>query len=82
MDTSNVAAEITPWEIVDISSEEFRIYTYANGGKFRITKPVTLYLLNGGGHRVVDAEGVTHRPERNYVGISWKPKKDQPPFVA
>lgn len=82
MDTSAVDPDITPWTIVDITSEEYRTYTYADGQKFRINQPVTLYLLNGGGHRIVDKSGVTHRPERGYLGISWKPKDGQPPFIA
>jgi len=82
MDTSAVDPDITPWTIVDISSEDYRTYSYANGAKFRINRPVTLYLLADGGHRVVDKDGVTHRPERGYLGISWKSKDGQPPFVA
>lgn len=70
---------------VDISSEEFRIYTYADGSTFRIEQPATLYVIEdekGDTHRVVDKSGVTHRPERNFVGISWKPAEGQPAFVA
>ena len=49
MDTSAVDPEITPWTIVDISSEEYRTYSYTNGAKFRINRPVTLYILADGG---------------------------------
>lgn len=70
------------WTIMDISSEAYRVYTYAGGKRFRIDEPNTLYLLADGGHRVVDSVGVTHRPERGYVAISWKPLAGQPPFVA
>ena len=65
----------------DISTELYRIYTYADGQKFRINNPVDLYLLDGGNsHRVIDAAGVTHRPTRGWVGISWKPKEGSPAF--
>lgn len=71
---------------IDISSEEFRVYTYPNGDTFRIDNPATLYVLidekGGVTHRVVDTEGVTHRPERGYVGISWTAKEGQPAYVA
>jgi hypothetical protein len=82
MDTSKVDPEISPWTIVDITSEHYRTYTYADGRRFRIDNPKTLYILANGGHRVVDKAGVTHRPERGYVGISWMPKDGEPPFVA
>lgn len=65
----------------DISSEEYRIYTYASGRQFRIDHPMSLYLLDGDTtHRVVDESGVTHRPERGWVGISWKPLPGAQPF--
>jgi hypothetical protein len=71
---------------IDITSEEFRVYTYADGSTFRIDSPATLYVLidekGGITHRVVDVDGVTHRPERGYVGISWAAKDGAPKFVA
>lgn len=70
---------------VDITSEEFRVYTYADGSTFRIEQPATLHIIEderGTTHRVVDKAGVTHRPERGFVGISWKPAEGQPSFVA
>lgn len=66
---------------IDISSEEYRVYTYPNGAKFRIDAPTQLFIIDGS-HRVVDVNNVTHRPERGYVGISWKPILGQPAFVA
>lgn len=75
-----------PAKTIDITSEEFRVYTYPDGTTFRIDNPETLYVLidekGGVTHRVVDIEGVTHRPERGYVGISWAAKEGQPAFVA
>lgn len=72
-------------EPLDISSEKYRIYTYADGTAFRIESPAQLYVLKdleGVTHRVVDANGMTHRPNRNWVGISWKPREGAAPFVA
>lgn len=80
--TEVVAADHGDWTIVDVSSEDFREYIYGNGGKFRINRPVTLYVLANGSHRVVAENGLTYRPERGYVGISWLPKKGEKPFVA
>lgn len=68
--------------IVEIDSELYRTYTYKDGSKFRINDPKTLYITENGSHRIVDGEGVTHRPERDYLGISWKPRAGSPPFVV
>jgi hypothetical protein len=71
---------------IDITSEEFRVYTYPDGSTFRIENPATLFVIiddkGGTTHRVVDKDGVTHRPERGFVGISWCPMAGQPAFVA
>jgi hypothetical protein len=71
---------------IDISSEEWRIYTYPNGSEAHIENPVCLYVIKddrgGVTHRVVDKDGVSHRPERGWVKISWKPKPGAPAFVA
>lgn len=69
------AADYTKY---DVSSEQYRFYTYPNGDVFRITGPVDLYITKNGSHRVVDVDGVTHRPERGYVGISWKQSNGKP----
>jgi hypothetical protein len=75
--------ELAPAPVaIDLTSERYRNYTYPDGVTFRITAPVALYITADGSHRVVDAAGVTHRPTRGFVGISWKPKDGQPAFVA
>ncbi len=66
---------------LDISSEEFRIYTYADGSTYRIDRPVTLFVIpseKADSHRVIDEAGVTHRPTLGYLGISWKPRDGEP----
>jgi hypothetical protein len=70
---------------IDISSEASRTYTFANGATFTIAEPAGLHVITddrGTTHRVVDKAGVTHRPERGWVGISWLPRDGQPAFVA
>jgi hypothetical protein len=71
---------------LDISSEARRTYYYGNGGTFVIPDPERLFILiddNGGvSHRVVSGNGETYRPERDWVGISWRPRDGQPAFVA
>jgi hypothetical protein len=69
----------------DISTEEFRVYHYDQGRTFRIEDPAELYAIhdeNGTTHRVVDKGGMTHRPERGWLGISWKAREGAPKFVA
>lgn len=69
-----------------IESEEFREYTFpAPQGRFvkvRITKPTHLSVSESGGHRVLDAEGVSHYIPSGWVHLSWKAKEGQPNFVA
>lgn len=71
---------------LDISSEEFRVYTYGDGTKFRVDAPSTLHVIvddkGSTSHRVIDVDGVTHRPERGWVGISWCARDGEPKFVA
>lgn len=73
---------MTDATVLTISSEEYRVYAYAGGATFTIVAPVTLHVLPSGSHRVIDAAGVTHRPERGWLGISWKPKPGEPAFIA
>ena len=70
---------------IDITSEAFRTYTFADGSTFTIEQPAELHIIDderGTSHRVIDKEGVTHRPTRGWVGISWKPRDGEPAFVA
>lgn len=67
---------------VDISSEEWRTYTYAGGNAVTIDAPQLLYVMPSGSHRIVDNEGRTHRPTPGYLMITWQSKPGQPAFVA
>ena len=45
----------------DISKEKWREYDYGKGVVYRIEYPVVLFQREDGtGHRVLDANGVTH----------------------
>ncbi len=71
---------------IDIVSEEYREYTFpAAQGRFvkiRIAKPTHLSVSESGGHRLLDAEGVSHYIPSGWVHLSWKAKEGQPNFVA
>lgn len=68
----------------DLQTEEYREYVYADGTIYRIDAPVTLHIIqgmSGWSQRVIDANGVTHRPTPGWLGIRWKPKADAPAFA-
>ena len=71
---------------VDISSEEFREYTFpAPQGRFvkvRVSKPTHLSVSESGGHRLLDSEGISHYVPAGWVHLSWKAMEGQPNFVA
>lgn len=66
----------------DISSEEYRLYTYPDGSKFRIEAPLRVFVTESGSHRVIDAAGLTHRPTPGYIGLTWKSRPGEPAFVV
>lgn len=69
----------------DISMEERREYVTRGGAVYRIDRPIKLHITDTGSHRVVDAEGMVHRPpkfEGNEYAVRWKPMAGQPDFVA
>jgi hypothetical protein len=71
-------------EIV-VESEESRTYHYAGGSEFVVPDPLKVFVIEderGVTHRVVSADGRTYRPERGWIGISWKPKSGEPPYIA
>lgn len=82
MSKNDACADTIKPKEVDISSELFRVYTYANGAKLRISEPKTLYILPGDSHRIVDTDGMTHRPTPGFLSIAWKPRPGEPAFVA
>lgn len=69
------------YEFVDISSEEYRTYSFKTGGHLVITNPIAL-SVSSSGHRVLDAWGNSYyigNTDWNY--ISWKVKGNTPHFV-
>lgn len=62
--------------------EESRTYHYANGDKFTIQKPHSVWILANGSHRVKDGGGIIYRPTPGFLAISWLPKNADRPFIA
>lgn len=67
--------------MLDINSEEYREYVFSDS-IYRIDNPVSVDVTDSGSHRVVDSDGVTHRPATNWIALRWKPKSGEPSYVA
>lgn len=69
---------------LSLTSELYREYVSEDGNVYRIEHPFSLFILLDGSHRIVDIDGVTHRPPKfgdQYV-VRWLSRKDYPYFVA
>jgi hypothetical protein len=66
----------------DISSELNREYTFPNGNKLLILKPLYLNVSKSGGHRLYDESGTCYyvQPAEGWY-IKWQPREGQPSFV-
>lgn len=66
----------------DVSSEEFRQYNFPNGGIYIVENPLMLNVSGSGGHRLFDAQGLSHyvQPQEGW-SIVWKARRKQPNFV-
>ena len=69
-------------EFKDISSEQEREYTFPNGQKLHIGKPLFLNVSPSGGHRLYTEKGWCYyiQPKEGW-SIKWRPRKGQPSFV-
>ena len=70
-------------EFRDISSEEYRAYTFSvqdGVSDVTIEDPLWLHISESGGHRIFDAEGISHYIPTGWILLSWKAKPDQPNF--
>lgn len=65
----------------DISSETYREYVYPDY-VLRIDNPLALNVnFSSGGHRVFDAQGVSHYIPKGYREIRWEVKEGFPHYV-
>ena len=65
----------------DISSEMYREYTYSDGGKIFIDKPLKLHVSKSGGHRIFSQDGLSHYVNSGWRMISWRSKDGEFNFV-
>lgn len=68
-------------DATDISSELYREYRFNNENTVRIENPLKL-KVSGGGHRVLDGQGISHYIPKGWFHLSWKARDGQPAFVA
>lgn len=66
---------------VDITSEKYRRYIYADGTVKKINDPVALCIASSGSHRIVDAAGFCHYVPTGWQSLMWTPWNDRPHFV-
>lgn len=65
----------------DISSEDYRVYEFDNGRSILINRPLKLNVSPSGGHRLFDADGVSHYIPKGWIHLKWKAKDGCPNFV-
>jgi hypothetical protein len=68
-------------DFADISSELWREYRFLNGETVRIEAPLKLNVSNSGGHRIFDADGVSHYIPAGWIHLMWEAKDGAPNFV-
>lgn len=70
----------TSHQWTDISSEQFRVYEFADQS-VKVENPLWLSVSKSGGHRLFDANGVSHYVPTGYRHLYWKVKDGAPHFV-
>lgn len=68
------------YKFVDISSEKYRKYTFPSGNIIIITKPTHL-AVSDNGHRVLDANNVSHYIPLGWEHLEWEVEEGEPNFV-
>ena len=65
----------------DISSETYREYEFSDR-TIKINNPIALNVnYSSGGHRVFDAQGISHYIPGGWREIKWEVDDDEPHFV-
>lgn len=86
MSMTDILRNETEYKFTDISSEKWRQYRFPSddveGNLVFIADPIALHVSRSGGHRVLDAHGVSHYVPKGWIELSWEAREDQPHFVA
>lgn len=70
----------TELEFQDVSTEQWREYIFADGCVVHIDSPVRLHAGDNG-HRIFDANGVSHYIPKKWIHLRWKAEEGAPNFV-
>lgn len=65
----------------DIKTEKYRIYQFDNNFSVRIELPIFLNVSKSGGHRILDAQGVSHYIPSGWKHLYWEVFEGKPNFV-
>jgi hypothetical protein len=72
------------YDFVDISTEEYREYTFVKyfifKVKVRLKNPLDL-AVSSSGHRVLTGDGISHYIPNGWIHLEWKSKPHAPHFV-
>lgn len=68
-------------EFKSLEDEKFRTYAFPGGEEVTITDPTSLNVSASGGHRVLDAAGVSHYIPPRWIHLWWVVKDGRPPFA-
>ena len=67
--------EVTPLlEWKDIDHEEYRVYVFKDNQRVAIQQPVLLNVSKSGGHRILDANNVSHYIPYKWIHLYWETK--------
>lgn len=71
----------TDHEFIDISSELWRRYDFADGDEVLIELPLCLSVSASGGARILDTEGLCHYVPEGWIHLEWRVREGAPHFV-
>ncbi len=58
-----------------------REYQFLGGETIRINRPLRLNVSESGGHRIFDAEGISHYIPAGWIHLQWVVEDGAPNFV-
>lgn len=64
----------------DLTTELWREYHFPGGEVRRIEAPQKINVSASGGHRVLDAAGLSHYIPPRWIELTWKVKDGHEPF--
>lgn len=70
----------TDLKFTQIESEAYRTYVFPDR-EVTIVNPIALNVSKSGGHRVFDAQGVSHYVPSGWIHLHWKARSEKPHFV-